>query len=294
MERLGISRRTLFRDLDALKEAGIPYYYERGGGYRIARSFFLPPVDLQVTETLGLMFLARHAEAWRRQPLVGPALSALRKLAANVPESMREACLDLMSHVSVDAGPAPADHETAVYAVCVRCIEERLVCRMTYRSPIEPPGDTLEVHPYALHFASRGWYLMAHSPAHAEVRLFKLARIQEMTPTERHFDRPANFKVQDKIGKAWRLIPEGRVAEIELVFSARVGTNVHEVRWHPSQRSELLPDGRCRVLFEVDGFGEIAWWLCGYADQVTIVRPPELRSLVREMTTAAARHHDGA
>ncbi|MEM6854913.1 MAG: HTH domain-containing protein, partial [Planctomycetota bacterium] len=58
---LGISRRTLFRDLKLLEAAGVPYYHERGKGYRIQQSFFLPPIQLTVAETMGLMILAKSA-----------------------------------------------------------------------------------------------------------------------------------------------------------------------------------------------------------------------------------------
>jgi proteasome accessory factor B len=40
--------------------------------------------------------------------------------------------------------------------------------------------------------------------------------------------------------------------------------------------------------FRVDGIGEIAWWVCGYADQVTVIKPPELRDRVEQMHRDAA------
>ena len=145
---------------------------------------------------------------------------------------------------------------------------------------------TLE--PYALHFAARAWYVIGRSRQHREVRIFKLARIRGLEMTGRFFQRPANFKVEDKLGQAWSLIPEGKLYDIELEFSPMVAVNVAEVRWHPSQQQTMLDDGRCRMQFRVDGLGEIAWWLSGYADQVKVVKPVELRRRLRQMHLRAA------
>ena len=102
---LGISRRTLFRDLKALEMAGIPYYHDPEAGYRIARSFFLPPISLTVLETLALMLLGEAASVQPGRPMAAPALSALSKLIATAPEPVRTACSELMANVSVNVGP---------------------------------------------------------------------------------------------------------------------------------------------------------------------------------------------
>lgn len=291
-EELGISRRTLFRDLNMLQMAGVPYYHEPGVGYRISRSFFLPPISLTVGETLGLMMLGKTAAAQRNRPMVGPALSAIYKLLSTVPEPIRTACGEMMANVSVDPGAQLlGESEGKHYAHLQQCVDESRACRMTYRSPVEPEPIRCVLEPYALHFAARAWYVLGRTDVHREVRVFKLARIESLEPIPKRFTRPKRFRVSDKLGKAWQLIPEGREHQVELEFTAKVGRNVSEVRWHPSQAHELLPDGRCRMMFTVDGLGEIAWWLCGYADQVKVIKPAALRKRVREMLESALANY---
>lgn len=294
MRQLGVSRRTLYRDLNLLQTAGIPCYHKRGVGYRIARTFFLPPVNLTIPETLGLMLLGKTAQAQRDRPLAASAVAAINKLNATMPEAIREVCQEILHHVSVQPAPqADGNVETMHYSTLVRCIDEARWCELRYQSPVQAQPIVTPIKPYALHFASRAWYLFAWAQAFDEVRVFKLARIATLDPMQKHFTRPNGFKPSDKLGKAWQLIPEGKVYRVELEFSPKVGTNVFEVRWHESQQAKLLPDGRCRMHFEVDGLGEIAWWLCGYADQVTVLKPAPLRKRVAEMMRSAARHHGG-
>lgn len=282
-KHLGVSRRTLFRDLGMLEEAGVPYYYEPRVGYRIARTYYLPPINLNVTETLGLMMLAKHAAA-RRGPISGAALSAVYKLIAAVPEPMRAACGELMAAVHIPQQPRAADtSEHTLFITLQRCIDEHRRCAMAYKSPVEPDAIKTELHPYALHFAARAWYVIGHSSLHDDTRTFKLARIEQLNPLTRKFNRPKSFNPGDHYGKSWQMIPEGKIYNIELAFSPRVATNVMEVLWHPSQKNEPHKDGGGRVTFEVDGLAEIAWWICGYAGHVKVIKPAALRRRVEQM-----------
>jgi proteasome accessory factor B len=290
-EELAVSRRTVFRDLEMLQAAGIPCYHDPQQGYRIRDNFFLPPISLTVPETLGLMILGKTAAARRDRPLASSALSAIYKLVNTVPDPIRSACGELMSHVTVDPGPlAQNEQEPDHYNLLQRCIDERRVCRVRYCSPVQPPLEC-RLYPYALHFAARAWYVFAATDAFDQIRTFKLARFDWLEPTEERFTRPRDFTPAAKLGNAWQLIPEGAEYDIELDFSPKVATNVSEVRWHQTQQQQMLEDGRCRMWFRVDGLTEIAWWICGYADQVVINRPEALRQRVREMLEAALANH---
>ena len=238
---------------------------------------------------MGLMFLAKAAQAEQGRPLIDEAMAAVAKLTATVPQPLRDAGSELLATVSIDAGDrGRGDHESERYAVLHKAIDEGRVCRVHYKSPVEDEPQTLDIEPYLLHFAVRAWYVFARSRQHEQVRLFKLTRMDKLEALPHRLDKPSRFTASKKLGKAWRLIPEGRIYRIELEFSAKVGTNVSEVRWHESQQHEVLDDGRCVMKFEVDGLGEIAWWLCGYADQVKVRRPEALRTRLHAMHRDAA------
>ena len=293
LKELDISRRTFFRDLKLLEEAGVPYRYDRAQGYHIDKSFFLPPVNLSVTETLGLMLLAKSAASQRGRPMIGPAISAIYKLIATTPDPIREACNDLMANVSISHDPAPvSDLEARYHTILQSCIDQGRSCRVVYQSPVEADGLHAVLNPYTLHFVSRAWYVLGYTDVHDEVRMFKLVRFIEVEPTDEKFSKPENFRVEDKLGNAWRLIPEGREHTIKLLFTKKVATNVSEVLWHKSQQHTLRDDGRCEMTFTIDGIHEIAWWICSYGDQVKVIAPPELRDLVQDMHKSAVKQYE--
>lgn len=292
MQELEISRRTLFRDLNMLQEAGVPYYYDPSLGYRISESYFLPPVNLTVPETLGLMMLGKTAAAVRGRPMVGQALSAIYKLLSTVPQPIREACGDLMDNVSVDGGAQlQSSSETQHYTLLQQCIDEGRICRVRYQSPVEAEPLVCDLHPYALHFANRAWYLMGKTDVHDEVRILKLARFESIEATDSKFRKPRSFRPEHKLANAWQLIPGDRDYAVELEFTPRVAQNVMEVRWHHTQKQKLLDDGRCRMSFTVTGLHEIAWWICGYADQVKVLKPAELRDIVQAKLESALKNY---
>lgn len=286
---LGVTRRTLFRDLNILKEAGIPHYYEAGKGYRLTRGYFLPAINLDVIETLGLLILGKTAAAQRQRPMMSAALSAINKLILAIPEPLRIACADVMSNVTVNPGSQThAGREDDHYRLLQACIDQCRSCEMIYGSPLAPQPLNLRFDPYALHFASRAWYVFGKSDVHQSVRVFKLSRIHSLSETDRTFRRP-RFSAEKFMANAWQMIPEGKLQRIELEFSPMVAMNVAEVRWHPSQKTRRLADGRCLVTFNVAGLREISWWICGYADQVKVKKPRELADLVRGMHERAAK-----
>lgn len=290
MEKLDISRRTLFRDLDVLREAGIPIYHDRDHGYCINQSFYLKPVNLTVPETLGLMLLTKHFGNRHDEPLVSPAIAAIQKLLTTVPEPLRSACSEMMTNITVDHVPkSHGDEESRFYGSLTRCIDEGRTMHYVYQGPLDDKPFKGELQPYLLHFSNRAWYVLGHSDVHDDVRMFKLMRFKSMQPIEKRFKRPKRFSAEEKLGGAWQMIPGGKVHTIELIFSPKVATNVAEVRWHASQKHEKLKDGRCRMIFRVDGLEEISWWICGYGAEVEVVRPPALRKLVHDMHAKAAK-----
>lgn len=292
MGELDVSRRTLFRDLNVLQEAGIPCYHDPQVGYRIKDSFFLPPVSLSIPETLGLLVLAKTARAFRSGPLLGSAVSAINKLLTSVPAPIRTVCAQIMANISVDPGPQSlVSGEGRYYSLLQRCIDERRACRVRYESPADNQTLEFELEPYALHFSAMAWYVLGRTDLHNEVRVLKLVRVQSLAALDRFFRRPRKFTAADKLGKAWRLIPEGQIYQVELEFSPKVAGNVSEIRWHPTQRVRLLPNGGCLMSFEVDGIGEISWWICGYADQVVVRKPEVLRHRVAQMLGQALRQY---
>jgi proteasome accessory factor B len=128
---------------------------------------------------------------------------------------------------------------------------------------------------------------------HKSIRTFKLARIQKADILDDQFTDGDRFDLADYIGRAWSMIPEGRIYNVRLRFAPKVANNVAEVLWHDTQKVTHNPDGSTTLDFRVDGLGEITWWILGYGDQVEVLAPAALRTKIADIAKKIAEINNG-
>ncbi len=284
----GTSRRTIFRDLKELQAIGVPYRYDaRTGGYMIEPEFFLPPIDLSLQEAMSLLLLAHKARDQIQLPFKNAALLAALKIENNLPAKVRKYCATALQNISTRASAqAPIRHSAGLdktFAQLQQAIVKKRKVDLRYHSLFEGTIIDVELCPYHLLYNNRAWYVLGRSSLHKSVRTFKLNRIRELTTTEKCFVDGENFDLYDYLGRAWSMIPQGRIYNIKLRFLPKVANNVAEVQWHSTQKVVRNSDGSATVEFRVDGIGEITWWILGYGDQVKVLAPEALRKKVLEV-----------
>lgn len=111
-ERFGVSVRTIYRDLDALADAGLPLLSERGrgGGYALDRDYTLPPVNFSAREAAILVTLGRWAEEMRFLPFVETLRGALDKVRGALSASDQRALIEHAKTLTFTGVPAlPSD-----------------------------------------------------------------------------------------------------------------------------------------------------------------------------------------
>ena len=112
-ERFGVTVRTIYRDLDALRAASMPLSAERGrgGGYALDRSYSLPPVNFTAREAALLVALGRFAIEMRLLPFTETLERALDKVRAALSTSAQRELLGRLARARLRRRPGAADHE---------------------------------------------------------------------------------------------------------------------------------------------------------------------------------------
>jgi proteasome accessory factor B len=290
---LEVSRRTIFRDLNMLELAHIPYYYDpTSGGYKINQHFFLPPINLTINEALAILMLTGRLRGASRLPLLAHGAQAAAKLESALPKAIRDHVGSVLENLSVVLGPV-SKHEglDSTFNELATAIVDKRICRLMYISFHERKQIAVNVHPLRLVFQDKAWYLIAYSPKHKEIRTFKLGRIRKLTVGSRKFSPPRDVDLEEHFGDAWSMIPEGKLYDVHLHFAPKVGGNVAEVGWHRSQKIEWNDDGSIEFRVTVDGLGEITWWILGYGDQVEVISPAALRKRVAAVAASMAKKY---
>jgi predicted DNA-binding transcriptional regulator YafY len=186
-ERLGVTDRTVRRDIDRLRELGYPVDATTGtaGGYRLASGRDLPPLLLDDDEAVAIAVGLRTATSGVHG-IEDAALRALAKLEQVLPARLRAQVTAVgAATVAVpEDAVASADPET-VAVLAIACRDHELVS-FGYRRR-DGSASHRRVEPHALVSAYRRWLLLAFDPAAKDWRIFRVDRISAPAPTRQRF-----------------------------------------------------------------------------------------------------------
>ncbi len=287
-----VSRRTVFRDITALQEAGIHVQYDsEKQGYSLQRPCYLRPADLTLEETLSLIVVGTELGKSRSGLMFCDHVrTAATKLACNLPEKLREAVGQVSDAVQFEFGTSEtSDEERKIFDAVRTGLVERRCVRIRYDSLYDGEVIGTKLSAYQVLFSRREWYVIGRSSLHRGIRTFKIRRIRSVELLSEDYEIPPRFSIERYLGNAWHLIRDkSESAHVVLRFRPLVARNVEEVTWHKTQRTIRLEDGSLEMHVDVDGLSEISWWVLGYGDQAEVISPPELRERVAEKVRGLA------
>jgi predicted DNA-binding transcriptional regulator YafY len=288
----GVGKRTIFRDLETLRKAGVKLAFDtHTKRYSIPSGSFGPPSDLTAEEALSLWALANALGNHPQFPFYDAARTGLAKLAKQLPVGVRRKFHRLNKSISFRPLKLSnvAGKLTSYYAI-LDAIDRRRAIALVYSSLTEWETIKTTLHPYTIMFYNHTWYVVGHSSMHREVRTFNLVRIESLKTLSKRFSIPSTFNLEAHIGNAWSIIPSpGRDDRVVVKFGSNVAENVAQVKWHKSQRTDFHPDGSLTFKATIAGFHEIEWWILGYGDQAEVKSPVQLRRKIALRTRNMAR-----
>jgi predicted DNA-binding transcriptional regulator YafY len=181
---LAVSKRTIYRDVADLQLSGIPIRGEAGVGYRLERGFELAPLIFTSEELESLVLGARIVAAWGDAELATAVGSAMTKVEAVLPDTLRRVVLETPLFAP---GMPGASAMAAELSVLRRAIGERRVVHFKYRRE-DGEDSERDARPLGLYFWGRKWTLAAWCETRADYRTFRPDRMREVRMLEREFD----------------------------------------------------------------------------------------------------------
>ena len=179
-ETLGVSQRTVYRDVADLQRSGVPIEGEAGIGYVLRKGSDIPPLMFQPDELEALVVGSRFVQAFAGERLSRAADAALIKINAVLPGELRERS-DRSRVFAPDFGQHAAlkAHIDDIHAA----IAERRVVRLDY-SDEKGNVSTREIQPLCLAFWGGSWTLGAWCRLRCDFRNFRLDRIRACCVSE--------------------------------------------------------------------------------------------------------------
>lgn len=190
-DEFDVSLRTIYRDVQKMESSGIPIEGEAGVGYRIRRSFELPPLMFDANEVEALMLGVKMVRAWSDKQLSASAQSALNKIVGALSEELKGIGDDLPFKV-----PVFADWQEGNTSETLRsAIKNRWIIRVQYLSLQEVISER-EVLPLGLFFWGNVWTLVAWCQLRGDYRSFRIDRLSDIQVLEESFEASENCSLE--------------------------------------------------------------------------------------------------
>lgn len=179
-QKLEVSERTIYRDIQQLQLAGTPIEGEAGVGYTLRREFDIPPLMFDRQEITALVFGARMVKAWGGTEMAEAANSALRKIEAVLPVDLRERIDQVLLYAPGYKVP-PALRR--ILDTLHRAAADRHVLELDYTRQ-DTQASHRRVRPLGLYFWGEVWTLVAWCELRNDFRAFRADRMRAVTVTE--------------------------------------------------------------------------------------------------------------
>ncbi|MFI7631202.1 helix-turn-helix transcriptional regulator [Microbispora rosea] len=282
-ERLGVSVRTLRRDIDRLRELGYPVEAQRGvdGGYQLAAGAALPPLVIDDEEAVALAVGLQTAVQGAVEGIAESSVRVLAKVVQVMPARLRRR-VEALRTMTVPAGwdgQAETSVDPGVLTAVALACRDREQLRMTYTSA---DGRRTERHvePHRLVRLGRRWYLVAYDLTRHDWRSFRVDRLAELESTGTRF-RPRDLPAADAaefVRAAMDNLPRPYRVEA-LVEAPAVAVRRRIGHWCTVEEVDA---GRCRIRMVTHSLHWPAMALGMAGAEFRVLAPPELLDEVHE------------
>jgi proteasome accessory factor B len=293
-DRIGVSKRTVYRDVLAMDEqAGLPIWNDEGK-FGLDKGAFLQPLALTLHEATTL-FLAARMLAKASDEHDTELIGAFVKLASILPPVLAE---HIQATVDAFSTTPPNDRFTRVFRVLAEAWAKRRVVQIEYDAGVYDPKKgprKTRVRPLALEPSAltHALYLIGYDESRKARRTYKVERILSASLTPETFEPSETESPARELLRAWDVIADEDPVKVVIRFSPAVAKRAAETRWHPSQVLEPQKDGSLLWRGQVAGMREIRIWILGWGADAEVLEPAALRHEVAAELKKAATLYKG-
>ena len=290
-EEANVTRRTVYRDLDAIRDAGYPLISEKEPDGRTLYRFMtgfkkIPPITFSLEELMTLYLCRGQLSFLQGTPFQEDLEAIFGRLRSSLPPRS-VAHLERIASAATPRFQGVRDYQgkKELLSDLRKALLYQYRCRLSYTPPHREATDYV-FDPYTLLFFNNSLYLGGYAHNRKALRLFLVDRVDQVVLLEDRFEVPEEYMAEDLTGSAFGLI-EGETYELKVRFGDTVAHLVRERLWHPSQLIEEQADGSLILSLQVSGDKEILSWLYSYLPHVHVLDPPQLKQLFLDGLRAA-------
>ncbi|MCQ4087801.1 YafY family protein [Saccharibacillus sp. JS10] len=270
------SVRTIYRDIQALSEMGIPILATTGHGYSLMEGYFLPPVTFSAEEAVALLMGTDFIEQRLDGEYVAIAKSAQRKIEAVLAQPVQDESMrirETMKLLHTDQSVTGVK-EKDVLGQIRKAILERRKIKMTYQKKAEDATSQREIAPYGLALVQGHWTLVAYCELRQDIRHFRLSRMIELSVLDKRFAMPQGFNLNDYRPKDDRILHVLVQADSDLLSTVLDSTSFYVEKIEEKE-------GCLLIHFRVRSIEELLHPILSWGGKAEVLEPELLRERVR-------------
>ena len=288
-DRFEIGRRTVFRDIRSLIEAGVPIGGDAGQGYFIVEGYHLPPVVFNREEASALLLGAKFIEKGADGNIIQTYGQAMEKVKAVLKYSDKEYLENLEKRVTIRPSQVPKDFPDSHIAEIQMAIATNKLMAMTYYSHYADKTTQREVEPLGMVFYSGRWHLIAFCRLRQDLRDFRADRIQKVQILAESIDPDQHPNYIHFLNEA---ITGTDAKEATIIASSMASRFMGEQKYYMGFiEEERLADGRYKMKFITPHYDYLARWLMMFGRGVEIEAPSELHGIAATLAKELLEHH---
>jgi predicted DNA-binding transcriptional regulator YafY len=198
-DKFRISTRTVYRDIKALGESGIPISFEQYKGYFIVQGYFLPPVSFSSEEANALLLMETMVSGFADKSIQKYYSEALNKVKAVLRSSQKEKVEALSGNIKLQV-PTNMRHDFEYLSLLQQAIAGKFIVEIDYKNHKEET-TCRQVEPIGLIFYAFSWHLIGWCHFRNDYRDFKIARILHLKNTDTPFKKTDHIELDSYMKK---------------------------------------------------------------------------------------------
>ena len=286
-DRFNISLRTVYRDVKALEESGVPVIGEAGSGYTIMEGYRLPPVMFTQEEASALLLGAKLTEHLTDESIKKHFNSALFKIKAVLRTSDKEHMDHLDDNIAV-LSRLPADDSAGRYLVELqKALGDKKEIRIRYQSGQDAVTDRI-IEPIGLCHYGQAWHLIGWCKLRNNYRDFRVSRIQHLEILDKTFEPETHPSLKEYMES---MISSSELQEVVVRFDKATARHLGNQKYYYGYVREEVKDDYVYMYYVTSHLEYFGRWLLMYTHHVNIESPEALVTVMKELTEEVRLHY---
>ncbi|MSU61646.1 MAG: YafY family transcriptional regulator [Pedosphaera sp.] len=288
-----VSTKSIYRDIEFMRDRlDLPVAYDasRNGFHYTQEVGSFPTLQITEGELFALLVAEKALQQYRGTNFEKPLVSAFRKMADSLPETISLNLADWEQSISFRTSAEPI-LDLEIFDKLAKATARRQQLQLIYRKPGQTGAEPRIVDPYHLANINGEWFLFAFDHLRNDIRTFAPARIQEIRPTGKTFSRTRKFSLHKRLRDSFGVHAGQGEFSIRIRFNELVADYIREKKWHPSQQLVEIPDGSVELHLKLSSLVEIQRWVLGWAGNAVVLEPPQFVAAIRHAATAMIENY---